>query len=86
MADTLPCSPVSTKTLAKIRRDFEDVNPKAAMKHTMHSWSRYKEDVQLAAGRFIIRGELSLDHAGLLARGDQSCRTPSEGRPVMPDS
>ena len=39
------------------------------MEYTIHGWPQYREDVQLAARDFIIRGKLSL-HDGLLVRGD----------------
>ena len=62
---------VSDAGVAKIRAEtLKDVNLKAAMEYTIHGWPQYKEDVQLAARDFIIRGELSL-HDGLLVRGDR---------------
>ena len=53
---------VSDAGLAKIRAEtLKDVNLKAAMEYTIHGWTQYKEDIQLAARDFfIIRGELSL--------------------------
>ena len=62
---------VSDAGLAKIRAGtLKDVNLKEAMEYTIHGLPQYKEDVQLAARDFIIRGELSL-HDGLLVRGDR---------------
>ena len=40
------------------------------MEYTIHGWPQYREDVQLAARDFIIRGKLRL-HDGLLVRGDR---------------
>ena len=61
---------VSDAGLAKIRAGtLKDVYIKEAMEYTIHGLPQYKEDVQLAARDFIIRGELSL-HDGLLAWGE----------------
>ena len=62
---------VSDAGLAKIRAGtLKDVNLKEAVEYTIHGLPQYKEDVQLAARDFTLRGELSL-HGGLLVRGDR---------------